>query len=192
MATRRRATRTFQIALVNRIPAARSQHFTVSVQNEITYTLWDLLAQISRPAGGFIPGPSWSLGKADVGPHDVVVYFVADPSRTLTGAARTTPPPQDNPNLGGWTAQSAHGVVSEVYLDGNLPARRLGKCAFHEIMHNKLDVGASVLQDLHTQGGGGLATPPTNEWTPLTQRNITLMAANLFRRRIDQFTGGMR
>jgi hypothetical protein len=63
-----------------------------------------------------------------------------------------------------------------------LPARRLANIAFHEIMHAKLDVGARVIGNLHTQGGGGLATPPTNEWTPLTVANIKLMSKHLFKK----------
>lgn len=37
---------------------------------------------------------------------------------------------------------------------------------------------------------GGLAVPPTNEWTPLTRKNIELMAANLFRQ-VPQYTQAM-
>jgi hypothetical protein len=80
----------------------------------------------------------------------------------------------------GLTAPTSAGMVAEVYVSGNMPARRLANIAFHEIMHVKLDVGTRVITDLHTKGGGGLATPPTNEWTPLTTKNIELMAKNLF------------
>ena len=77
-----------------------------------------------------------------------------------------------------------------MYVDGNLPARRLANIAFHEIMHNKLDVGTRTLSDLHRQGGGGLARPPTGQWTSLTRETVAIMARHLFLR-VPQYTGFM-
>ena len=57
-------------------------------------------------------------------------------------------------------------------------------------MHNKLDVGRSVIQDLHRQGGGGLATSPTTGEAKLSLRNKQLMAANMFHA-VKQFTSKM-
>lgn len=73
---------------------------------------------------------------------------------------------------------------------GNMSARRLANIAFHEIMHNKLDVGHRAINDLHRQGGLGLAQKPTGEWSQLTDRNVQLMSANMFRK-VRQYTGAM-
>jgi hypothetical protein len=182
------ATRLFQIALVSKIDEKQTPWFNYQAKNIITYTLWEHLVPIAIAAGGFIPGPSWSLSPSHLQTHDVVVHFVLDPSSSI---ARRTGVSRDNgPNAGGLTAQTAGGVVCEVYVEGNMPARRLANIAFHEIMHIKLDVGTRVITDLHTRGGGGLATPPTNEWTQLTAKNIELMAQNLFRK-VPQYTKAM-
>ena len=179
----------FQIALIDKASGAQAPYFDYSAKNIITYTLWEHLVQIAMArTTGFIPGPSWSLRAAHLKAHDVAVYFVLDASKSIARGAgvRKTPGPND----GGLTAQTSSGVVCEVYVDGNMPARRLANMAFHEIMHAKLDVGARMIANLHTQGGGGLATPPTNEWTPLTQGNIRLMSKHLFRK-VPTYTGGM-
>ena len=181
-------TRIFQIALVSKIDEKAAPWFNYQTKNIITYTLWEHLVPIAVAAGGFIPGPSWSLSASQLQAHDVVVHFVHDPSSSIArsvGAKR-----DDGANAGGLTAKTSAGVVCEVYVDGNMPARRLANIAFHEIMHVKLDIGTSVIGDLHTKGGGGLAVPPTNEWTPLTARNVQLMAANLFRK-VPQYTKAM-
>ncbi|MFC1642633.1 hypothetical protein ACFL5O_08100 [Myxococcota bacterium] len=178
------SSRVFQIALVDRISSRDAPYFDYTAKNIITYTLWDHLVRIAAATtGGFIPGPSWSLLRTSLQAHDVVVYFVLDPSRSLAGGTQVA-------NAGGFTKTTSAGVVCEVYVDGNMPARRLANIAFHELMHNKLDVGATVLNDLHRQGGGGLAVPPTSEQTPLTSENIRLMSRHLFGT-VRQYTGGM-
>jgi hypothetical protein len=178
----------FQIALVNKVPS-KYAYFTAMTQNEITFTLWDYLARIAVVAGGFIPSPSWNLRSGQLQGFDAVIYFVQDPSsgiaRRVSGA--TIP---SGSNLGGLTVSTSKGVVCEVYVDGNLPAGRLANIAFHEFMHNRLDVGARVISNLHKFGGGGIATPPTSESSVLTLKNINLIAKNLFKP-IKQYTGAM-
>ncbi len=179
----------FQIALVDRVSHQKVEFFDYKAKNIITYTLWEHLVRIAMATpGGFIPGPNWSLKPAHLSAHDVVVYFVLDPGQSV--AARLGATRSEGPNAGGLTSTSAKGVVSEVYIDGNMPARRLANIAFHEIMHNKLDVGSSAIADIHTLGGAGLAKPVTGEWTPLSNRNIALMSANIFRK-VRQYTAAM-
>ena len=178
----------FQIALVNKVPS-RYPYFTNSTQSEITHTLRDLLTRISPSAGKFVPNPSWSLRPGMLQSYDVVIYFVEEPSDSVTDPLEDVPAP-DGERLGGYTAHSSRGTVSEVYVDGNLPARRLANCAFHELMHNKLDVGGHVLANLHSGGGGGLASVPTESYTQLTKANIALMAKHLFDH-VRQYTGAM-
>ena len=94
-------------------------------------------------------------------------------------------------NAGGLTATTSRATVCEVYVEGNMPARRLANIAFHEIMHNKLDVGGTWPADLHgRKGGGGLAAKPTDEWSRLTDVNIRLMSAHLSRN-VRQYIGAM-
>jgi hypothetical protein len=181
----------FQIALIDRVSHQKVDYFDHTTKNIITYTLWDHLVRIAQATpGSFIPGPSWSLRAEHLKAHDVVVHFVLDPSQSV--AARMSVPAPQGSSSGGFTATTSRGVVSEVYVDGNMPARRLANIAFHEIMHIKLDVGHRAVSDIHRPAaGGGLAQTPTNEWTQLTAANIQLMAANLFRG-VRQYTGAMQ
>jgi hypothetical protein len=178
----------FQIALVNKVPSSYP-YFNYQTQNEITFTLWDYLARIAMASGGFIPGPSWNLWSSLLQASDAVIYFVRNPDASITRRLPGTPGPSGN-NLGGFTVPSSKGVICEVYVDGNLPARRLANIAFHEFMHNRLDVGAHVVTNIHTQGGGGIAHPPTTASSELTAANIKLMAAHLWKP-IPQYKGAM-
>jgi hypothetical protein len=178
----------FQIALVNKVPRSYP-YFDYRVQNEITFTLWDYLARIAIAAGGFIPGPSWSLWSSLLQDFDSVIYFVLNPDASITRRVPGTPGPSGR-NLGGFTVSTSKGVICEVYVDGNLPARRLANIAFHEFMHNRLDVGARVVTDLHTRGGGGLAQPPTSESSQLRDASVKLLAKHIWRS-IPQYKGAM-
>ena len=179
----------FRIALIDRVSHHKLEYFNYSAKNTITYTLWEHLVRIARAIpGGFIPGPSWSLRPAHLAAHDVGVYFVLDPSESVAAKLGIAVP--GGPTAGGLTATTSRGVVTEVYVDGNMPARRLANIAFHELMHNKLDVGYRAVSDIHRQGGLGLASKPTEEWSPLTAQNIKLMSANLVRS-VRQYTGAM-
>jgi hypothetical protein len=179
----------FQIALIDRVSTESADYFNYSAKNTITYTLWEHLVPIAKAVpGGFIPGPSWSLRGAHLLPHDVVVYFVNDPSQSI--ARKLGVPVPELANAGGLTANTSRGTVCEVYVEGNMPARRLANIAFHEIMHNKLDVGGGWKGNLHRDAGAGLAQKPTDEWSRLTDGNIRVMSANLFRS-VRQYIGGI-
>jgi hypothetical protein len=177
----------FQIALVDRVPDGTASYFNYAAKNIITYTLWEHLVALAKAVpGSFIPGPSWSLRAAQLMPHDVVVYFVLDPSQSVARKLGVAVP--EGPNAAGLTVTTARGVVSEVYVEGSMPARRIANIAFHEIMHIKLDVGGVWHGDLHKSGG--LAMKPTAEWTKLTDGNVRLMAPHLFRN-VRQYMGAM-
>ncbi|HYP78477.1 MAG TPA: hypothetical protein VER12_21040 [Polyangiaceae bacterium] len=185
-------TREFKIACINRVPEGdRARlYFDYRVQNEVTYTLWQHLTAIAatRPGGaGFIPAPGWYLKVPDLSPYDVVVYFVADRSRSLAVRNGAQEPPM---NAAGYTSGSPTGVVSEVYVEMNLPGAKLANIALHEIMHNKLDVGRRVLHDIHTQGGGGIALATSSAEAKLTTRNKQLLGANMFVS-VRQYTAAM-
>jgi hypothetical protein len=77
---------------------------------------------------------------------------------------------------GGTTFVSPTGNLSEVYFtfadQANDAARALAIVAFHEAMHNLLQLNNS----LHDTGGGGLAAKQVRETTRLTDRNKQLIA----------------
>lgn len=178
------AMRVFQIALIDRVYPAVA-YFDSATKNTITYTLWEHLVALAKATpGSFMPGPSWSLRAAHLQAHDVVVYFVLDPSQSVSRKKFEVAPPA-NAN-GGFTLTTSKGVVSEVYVEGNMPARRLANIAFHEMMHNKLKMG----DEMHVKGGLGLAQKTSEQWTVLSMDNIRLMSANLFRA-VPQYTGSM-
>lgn len=183
----------FIIACVARIPQNERSaiYFDYHVQNEVTYTLHEYLTAIAavRKAtgrGGFIPAVGWYFNAADVKPSDVVVYFVRD--RMSSIASRVGGTFNANPDTGGYTSPTPHGIVSEVYVEYNLPARKLANIAFHELMHNKLDVGTRTVPNIHARGGIGHS--PATEASVLTQDNKALMAAHLFDP-VRQYTGRM-
>ena len=185
------AYREFIIACVSRIPYRDrdSIFFSPSVQNEITYTLWDYLTQIAarRPGGsGFSPAPGWYFKPNELKPHDVVVYFVRD--RMSSIASRAGGVFNGDTQSAGYTSPTPHGIVSEVYVENNLPAKKLANIAFHELMHNKLDTGARWVPNIHTLGGIGAS--PANERSVLTTPNKQLMAQHMFKP-VRQYTGGM-
>ena len=148
----------------------------------ITYTIFDYLMQIARVTPGkFIPGPGWSYKPANVQSHDVVLYFVLDQGSSL---ARKKLGIEPTTRDGGFTVFNGSVTLSEVYVDGSMPAERLANVAFHELMHNKLETG-DVMHDM-----GGLATKPTHEGHKLNAENIKRLSARLFRA-VPQYTKGM-
>ena len=87
---------------------------------------------------------------------------------------------------GGATWPATTGVISEVFVDKALPdgnfQQLLANLAFHELMHNKLDTSGNqpVLDDIHTQGGGGLAMATGLKASTLPpSTNLRLMATAL-------------
>lgn len=176
------SARVFQVALVDRVKKP-PDWWGPSAKNEVTYTIFDYLIQIGRKTPGkFIPGPGWSYRAANVQAHDVVVYFVFDRSESI---ALTKLGVQPSPGVGGgFTYFNGAVTVCEVFIDGSMPAHRLGNCAFHEVMHNKLERG----DDMHTLGG--VAASPTPERAILTEESIRLMSARMFRS-VPQYTKAM-
>ncbi len=115
------------------------------------------------PTGGDIP---------------LLIYFVDGQADSLVRRIR----PHANLGGGGTTHVSPTGNLAEVYISGgtifNDSAAGLGRLAFHEAMHNLLNMG----NNLHAVGGGGLASAVVFENTNLTQRNKALMAPALGRK----------
>lgn len=117
-----------------------------------------------------------------------VIHVLCSPSNSLIPSAVTKASGGD---AAGRTATLDDGVLSEIYVENNMPADKLAHIAFHELMHNRLDVGATVVAinekkdpkdaGIHdvALGGGGLAATPTTGYGSLTAKNASLMAKNL-------------
>jgi hypothetical protein len=125
----------------------------------------------------------WDVDASQVQSHELLVYVLPS-SRQSIVAGKTSDP------LGptGSTFPAATGVISEIYLDvmqGDADfARLVANAIFHEWMHNKLDAytAGGPLNDVHLQGGGGLATGGKIKSSDRPNaRNIALMAQFLAR-----------
>jgi hypothetical protein len=154
---------------------------------------------VAHPACPFT-SIAWYPGHAGMtlAPGELLVYFVASSSDSVVTAAGGQ---LTDLNPGGVTWASPTGMISEVWLRGSplhpnaAPLsdpnyqQLLANLAFHELMHNKLDASntGAVLDDIHFQGGGGLASATVNANSHLTPQNIALMAPNLARP-IPQYT----
>jgi len=171
----------FQVALVDRVDPV-PDYFGPSAKNEVTYTIFDHLIKIARTTPGrFIPGPGWAYRAAHVQPYDVVVYFVLDRSQSVVRKKLGIEPPA---GAAGFTYFNGSVTLSEVYVAGSMPALRLANAAFHEVMHNKLQLGDSM----HSLGG--VAASPTQERAILSAEGIRRMSAALFRA-VPQYTKDM-
>jgi hypothetical protein len=176
------AARALNVALVDRVSPA-PDWFGPSAKNEVTYTIFDHLIQIGRVAPGmFIPSPGWSYRAAQLQTWDVVLYFVLDRSQSLVRKKLGVEPPGGTG--GGYTFFDGTVTLSEIYVDGSMPARRLGNVAFHELMHNKLKMG----KEMHLLRG--VAASPTPEGGRLFRGAIQQLSAALFRA-VPQYTNGM-
>jgi hypothetical protein len=132
---------------------------------------------------------SWEPDASKIQDNDLLVYILPASGRSIV--AKKT-----NNALGqtGSTFPTPTGVISEIYLDvmqGDPAfARLVANAIFHEWMHNKLDAytaGAPV-QDVHLQGGGGLATGGLIKSSDRpSDQNIILMAKHLNRSH-EQYT----
>lgn len=108
---------------------------------------------------------------------DVVLYFTTDSSvsviqsvanrnRTCSDAAGCTDP---NPPQ-----------ISEIYVSGNFPPRKLANIAFHELIHNKTRMTNA---QLHNHESKGLTQSPTLESHQLTEGNVKLLKPFLAKHR---------
>jgi hypothetical protein len=117
-----------------------------------------------------------------------VIHVLRAPSNSLIPDTITK---SSGGDAAGRTATLDDGVLSEIYVEDNMPADKLAHIAFHELMHNRLDVGATVVPINNSKdaskagihdvalGGGGLAATPTTGYGSLTAKNASLMAKNL-------------
>jgi hypothetical protein len=166
-----------------------------------------ILSDYFRPIVGRHTGFQDVMGSlmpdaASVGDKELLVYIVPNGSSFSSVIARRA--------RSGWTPSTSSGltfdigsanggavsICSEVYWDrvegDSQRSRLLANLIFHEFMHNKLDAAAGSTFDVHTRGGGGLATrDPINHDMRPNDHNMDLMARALNTRHA-QFTGNLR
>ena len=163
----------YNIYLVDLIPdgARRLLRFTESSKQTIANRLTALFTQVCNgttysPAANFLPGTPKR--------GELVVYFLPDRDDSLIAREGGNNPTHNE----GMCWPSPRGMIAEVYVGRAGPtSMNIANTAFHELMHNKLDLHPHlrVIRNLHTQGGGGLASASLGFQASLTPRNISLM-----------------
>jgi hypothetical protein len=135
---------------------------------------------------------SWEMGS--VADTDVVVYVCGSKQYGSIIKNKSGVPIHDSAS--GGTYAYTGGMISEVYLREIDGAANFSSVAaniiFHEMMHNKLDAPtAKTVNDIHTSGGGGLASPTVSAGSALTDSNIALMAGALSKK-VQHYTAEMQ
>lgn len=97
----------------------------------------------------------WSSNKLLVEDDELVVYFLPRRQKSIIVEVTGQTPTKDG---AGATLLSDQGVISEVFIESsagdNSLAKLLAICAFHELMHNKLDADPKhTVTDVHKLGG---------------------------------------
>ena len=169
-------------------------YFKLSSMEIMNETLQKLLREVNKLAGTSLGWMiAWDLTAAErklnwADKGASVIHVLRSPANSLIPSSITRGSGGD---AAGRTATLDDGVLSEIYVEDNMPADKLAHIAFHELMHNRLDVGATVipldqskdpkLAGIHdvALGGGGLAATPTTGYGNLTAKNASLMARNL-------------
>ena len=171
--------------------------FDTPQMNEVSDHFVDLVAETHRLSpsskweGALL---AWDLTEEEMRrynkPHAVIIYFVATPERSRVKRMKNVQEfVSHSPKAGGLTARTTEGTISEVYVQDNFPTKKLAHIAFHEMLHNKLDVGQNVISDLHTHGGAGLASATTTGRAKLTGKNAQLLSPNVLKpvRQVTRF-----
>jgi hypothetical protein len=178
-----------KIALGMLLSADEMRRLNVDAQvvNEIRFVMWEFLFPILQRSSlvGNSPDISWTYTRNDLTDRDLVVYFVANMQRSVIkkkfgqAALDNAIKAAKGKPLGGLTTWNtpwdATGVISEVYVENNFPARKLGVNAFHELMHNK----AQIDNSMHDIKGIGVGMTGGSECTRLTEADILLMTKKL-------------
>jgi hypothetical protein len=124
----------------------------------------------------------WTTAQIDQAATNLIIYFVPD-SFTSVLASRTTQGIQD---VGGLTAVGGRENASEIYLDRVRDAPSMAALAWHELMHNQMNINDRL--HLSQYGGGGLAASPIAGQVP-TPLNHARLAPHLPTPR-QQWVGG--
>ena len=178
-----------KIALGMLVPASDMKQLNIDVDclNAIQQKIWEHLFKILQrsPLVGNFPDVGWQYKPSDITDRDLVVYFVRNSMKSVIKRVVGT----TNTHVGGLTAiGSPKGTISEVYIENNFPPEKLGNMAFHELMHNKLQMDNSM----HNIHGMGVGVSPATECSILTPVDIARMAGRLttpVKQYADELTG---
>lgn len=132
-----------------------------------------LLRQCTGNGRTLAPTVSWVFSPDEISGPDIVVYFLDNPGQSIIKAKY---PRHYQEATGGLTILGVPEIVSEVYIEGSFPVKRISHAAFHEMMHAKLNLGNPMhnrVDDPRGQGlgGGAMATIPANENDELNDAN---------------------
>jgi len=137
---------------------------------------------VATPGSGFQSAlVHWLAYQPTPEPHELLLYFVPDRSLSVIKEAGG-PAGGSGHGLTWW--RDTVGAVSEVYTSSQSDPDMLSLVGFHELMHNKLRLGDSLL---HPKGG--LAADPVAGGAP-SASNVRDMAAAL-RRAAPQWARGV-
>jgi hypothetical protein len=150
---------------------------------KISTTLQGFFGDVVALAGsGFTSATvQWIASFPSVTPQELLVYFVPNQAQSIMAAAGRKP----TPGADGGTFVAATGTVSEVYAGSSPGAALLARLAFHELMHNKMQMSDG---QLHPRGG--LAAATVTDSTDCTDQNKGDMAAAL-QKSVPQWTTGI-
>ncbi len=150
------------------------------IQNSIQQKLQTWFTQITQGTD-YQATVRWVTSAPNVQPYELLVYFVQS---VLDSVVRDMPGSSSvvYTSEGGITVMTPAFNASEVHI--NLSSSILPEIAFHELMHNKLNVNDAVLHS-----NNGLASVPISPGTTPSPQNKTLMRNALSRTR-TQWTGG--
>ena len=170
----------YNIYLIDMIPNSgrRLYRFSEPAKARVSDALTALFQQVCATT---TRDPRASFGPGRPHPTELVVYFLTDRAHSIIGRQGGAVP-TGHEGLIWW---SSAGMISEVYVgplrDAGSDNVMIAKTAFHECMHNKLDIHPQlgVVGDIHDpgpNGGGlGLASRVLNPGLSLTPTNIQLM-----------------
>ena len=151
-------------------------NLTCGVQSE--------LANLMSPCVSNLYEGNWVYfadASTKAGSHECLVYFLRRGVSVVKNAPRTQ-----------WTASaldmagntSPYSGASEVYVD-NTDAKLLARVAFHELLHNRLQMGNEMHKDDGLRSGKEI-----NSSTPLTNGNKKDMAAGIGAK-VPQWNAGL-
>ena len=142
------------------------------IQNVLTFFSRDVHKPASRGHITWFTRKQWrsSSVRNRVTSLDVVIYFTAD--NTVSVIEHVAMRSRGHCSSSAGCTDPNPPQISEVYVSGNFPPRKLANIAFHELMHNKTRFSDA---HLHKHPSKGLAQSPTLASHQLTQGNIDLL-----------------
>ena len=109
----------------------------------------------------------WTSRVPKLADSDLICYFVDSHSDSVAREVGSGALGESGTTRGGHKE-----TVSEVYLRGHQDnPKGLGNVAFHELMHNVLQIG----NDLHQKPGMSMGREEATEHTPLSSQDISLI-----------------